>query len=58
LNYNQLSETEIALLNNYKPSLIYGRAKPEAPDNFVPSRVANDKKVNLTNTQLFVSYYL
>lgn len=45
LNYNQLNETEIALLQNYKPSLIYGRSKPEAPDNFVPSTVAHDKKV-------------
>ncbi|CAF0712493.1 unnamed protein product [Brachionus calyciflorus] len=45
LNFNQLSETELALLENYKPSLIYGRAKPEAPDNFVPATVAYDKKV-------------
>ena len=45
LNYNQLNENEIALLQNYKPSLIYGRAKPEAPDNFVPATVAFDKKV-------------
>jgi hypothetical protein len=47
LNYNQLTETEIALLQNYKPSLIYGRSKPEAPDNFVPATVAYDKKVNI-----------
>jgi hypothetical protein len=40
-----LNENEIALLQNYKPSLIYGRAKPEAPDNFVPATVAFDKKV-------------
>lgn len=46
LNFNQLSETELALLENYKPSLIYGRAKPEAPDNFVPATVAYDKKVS------------
>ena len=45
LNYNQLNENEIALLENYKPSLIYGRSKPEAPDNFVPATVAFDKKV-------------
>ena len=47
LNFNQLNETELALLENYKPSIIYGRAKPEAPDNFVPATVAYDKKVNL-----------
>ncbi len=42
-----MTETEIALLQNYKPSLIYGRSKPEAPDNFVPATVAYDKKVYL-----------
>ena len=46
LNYNQLNENELALLQNYKPSIIYGRAKPEAPDNFVPATVVYDKKVN------------
>lgn len=45
LNYNQLNESELAMLANYKPSMIYGRAKPEAPDNFVPATVAFDKKV-------------
>ena len=45
LDYNQLNENEIALLENYKPSLIYGRSKPEAPDNIVPATVAFDKKV-------------
>jgi hypothetical protein len=45
LNNNQLNETELALLANYKPSLIYGRSKPEPPDNFVPAIVAYDKKV-------------
>ena len=45
LNYNQLNENELAMLQNYKPSMIYGRAKPEAPDNFVPATVAYDKKV-------------
>jgi hypothetical protein len=45
LNYNQLNETELAMLQNYTPALIYGRAKPEAPDNFVPATVAYDKKV-------------
>ena len=46
LNYNQLNETELALLQNYQPSIIYGRTKPEAPDNFVPATVVYDKKVN------------
>lgn len=45
LNYNQLSETELAMLANYQPALIYGRSKPEPPDNFVPATVAYDKKV-------------
>lgn len=45
LNYNQLNENELAMLQNYKPAMIYGRAKPEAPDNFVPATVAFDKKV-------------
>lgn len=45
LNYNQLSENELAMLQNYQPSIIYGRAKPEAPDNFVPATVVYDKKV-------------
>ena len=45
LNYNQLNENELALLQNYQPSIIYGRTKPEAPDNFVPSTVVYDKKV-------------
>ncbi len=45
LFHNQLNETELALLANYKPSLIYGRSKPEPPDNFVPAIVAYDKKV-------------
>lgn len=33
------------MLENYKPSIIYGRSKPEPPDNFVPATVAYDKKV-------------
>ncbi len=45
LDYNQLNENELAMLQNYTPALIYGRAKPEAPDNFVPATVAYDKKV-------------
>lgn len=45
LNYNQLNENELAMLQNYQPAIIYGRAKPEAPDNFVPATVVYDKKV-------------
>ena len=45
LNYNQLNDSELALLQNYQPSLVYGRAKPEPPNNFVPATVALDKKV-------------
>lgn len=45
LNYNQLNENELAMLQNYQPALTYGRTKPEAPDNFVPATVAFDKKV-------------
>lgn len=45
LNYNQLNENELAMLQNYTPAMTYGRAKPEAPDNFVPATVAFDKKV-------------
>jgi hypothetical protein len=48
LNYNQLSESELALLQNYQPSIIYGRTKPEPPNNFVPATVAFDKKVDFT----------
>ncbi len=47
LNYNQLTEPELELLKNYQPSMVYGRAKPEPPDNFVPATVAFDKKVSL-----------
>ena len=55
LNYNQLNDNEIALLENYKPSLIYGRSKPEAPDNFVPATVSYDKKVGVS-FNIFMSY--
>lgn len=41
-----MSENELAMLQNYQPSIIYGRAKPEAPDNFVPATVVYDKKVH------------
>ena len=46
LNYNQLTEPELELLKNFQPSLVYGRARPEPPDNFVPATVAFDKKVS------------
>lgn len=42
---NQLTESEIELLKNYQPSIVYGRTKPEPPNNFVPATVAYDKKV-------------
>jgi hypothetical protein len=46
LNYNQLSESELTLLQNYQPSIIYGRTKPAPPNNFVPATVAFDKQVS------------
>lgn len=42
-----LTEAEIDELANLQPSLTYGQAKAEPPQDFVPAHVAFDKKVNL-----------
>lgn len=42
---NQLNESELDELSNYRPTLTYGQAKPAAPSAFVPGHVALDKKV-------------
>jgi len=44
-----LTEAEIDELANLQPSLTYGKAKAEPPQDFVPAHVAFDKKVLLFN---------
>ncbi|KAI0215708.1 EF-hand domain-containing protein 1 [Lamellibrachia satsuma] len=45
IQYNQLSESELDELANFKPTLTYGQAKQAPPEDFVPGHVAWDKKV-------------
>ena len=48
IQYNQLSESELDELANFKPTLTYGQAKQAPPEDFVPGHVAWDKKVRIS----------
>jgi len=45
LPYNRLSDDEVQELANYNPTLTYGCAKQQMPEEYIPSTVAFDKKV-------------
>ena len=47
IQFNQLSESELDELANFKPTLTYGQAKQAPPEDFVPGHVAWDKKVRI-----------
>lgn len=52
-NVPGLTQADIDELANLQPSLTYGKAKAEPPQDFVPAHVAFDKKVcdcNFTGT--------
>ncbi|XP_078584990.1 EF-hand domain-containing protein 1-like [Branchiostoma floridae x Branchiostoma japonicum] len=52
LKVNQLSEAELDSLANQKPTLTYGQAQPQPPEDFIPAHKAFDKKV-----LMFKAYY-
>jgi len=46
LPHNNLSEDDMRILANYKPTLTYGQARQAPPEDFIPAQVAWDKKVS------------
>lgn len=53
-----MSQADIDELANLQPTLTYGKAKPEPPQDFVPAHVAFDKKVSAVAGNAVLMWFL